>query len=614
MVLSQRIRFAFFPISIAIILYLIIKYVKAKILLFPLFTVVITSILFLLFLIIYGYKPSRITLRRPKLVDTMVFLLIISTLITGRIGENGIVDWYYLFAAGTAGILLFRIISEYISIPIQLAQIVLFSLTLRATVWFSFPVYGRDTFHHAATGYIVSKGKFVPETITYYANFPHAHTFAAVYTIITGNGFKAGYFSLGIAIALSILGVYLVGRYVLQSKRGGLLSAFFISVAAYHIRSGGEPFAQALFTALVPFILYLFLIANVGKRKIGLLMFLSLFSATIQNIAPLILSLSFLLFMVLAKVSRFIPYSGNRTRLEGRWSIPTSIVGLVAICGLYYYIISDYLIYQVKRVISVILFLQNNREGVNQETLSGSGSAGVPTIELFGQELPGFIMWAAPLLITGGIICFSLYTILFYYISNRDKFIPLVYLGFSILFFIIFSITFASNTNGSTRALPYIFLLISPIFGWLVINVQSNSHPIVNYFIILLAILVALSGMLTPIVAKAELTQDEFQPYLRSNQVSSIEFASSHTDKIIADYDAAGHEEMFKVRRGDGSPNTVFERVLYPESPSSHREFRTRSHNGETTLFFSYYKNAYSIVPPDTNKVYSTGYATIYTG
>jgi hypothetical protein len=498
-------------------------------------------------------------------------------------------------------------------------------------MWFSFPVYGQDRFHRAAVGYLVTTGKIVPETVTYYANFPQAHVFAAVSTLITGVPLKTGYFSLGIAVSISIIGVYLIGRYILQNGQGALLAAFFVAIGSYHIRSGSEPFAQALFTALAPIIIYFLFLRDRSVKQTAVVIGLAIFAATVQNIAPLVLVGVCLLFGLGEYLNKFVK---KYTAIQQYYniSISSTIVAITAISGVFYYVIADYFRFQTMRVFGILeSLLQSESES---EAIGEALGDGIPTVSIFGNELPGLLMWAIPILVISSVLILVGYTIVFRYIQGKRSFGPLQYIIMSGCLFGIFGLIFVVRSGGVTRSLPYIIIIISPVFGWLALNLTRDKNHVGSFIIVLLAVSVSFAGILTPIVAKPALSDDEFQPYLESNQVTAVEFASEHTSDTMSSSYVDGHERVWRVTQGYAPPETVVQGRGYNASKSitvtssgpdlvirgvlndanteTIQEYKVQSQAGETTMYFEYYRKAYNINPPRTSHVYSSGSTHIY--
>ncbi|MDL0140928.1 hypothetical protein PNP85_15655, partial [Halobacterium salinarum] len=166
---------------------------KIELIRYPLFTVAIASFLFA----VYDYLPSitlaKLSPPQERAFNSLIFLLIAATGVLGQLGSPGVLDVYYVAVIATAGVLAYRIARDPVRPSLMISQIVLFALLLRATLWFSYPVYGADRFHFGATGWIVNQGVRVPQSITYYHDFPIAHIFAGIWTMLADLPLKVGY-------------------------------------------------------------------------------------------------------------------------------------------------------------------------------------------------------------------------------------------------------------------------------------------------------------------------------------------------------------------------------------------------------------------------------------
>jgi len=618
-------------ISVAIGSYLLSRWVPVEILRLPSLTITVVSVFFIGYLLFpESLELGKLSSNRANLADSLIFVIISAIVVIGRISESGVHDVYYVIAILTSGLLAFRVLTPPIRTRIHIAQIVLFAIAIRATMWFSYPVYGMDKFHFAEVGYLVSTGEIVPETVTYYANFPQAHVFAGAYTMISGVPLKSGHFSLGIALSLSIIAVYLLAKYVVRSDQAGLLAMLFVAIGSYHIRSGGEPFAQALFTALSPVIFYL-LFSHTDRPKRAILLGLAIFGATVQNIAPLVLTGVCVVFWLGNRIGRSVGSIGG-FNFRSRISINTNIVFAFAIAGVYYYNIAGYFRFQTMRVFGIFLSFFEPDQG--SEAVREASFGAPPNVELFGHDLPGLLMWAAPLLVLGGLLVLTVYVLGYGRVRGENDGTPLQYIIVTGSVFAVFAVIFVARSGGVTRALPYLIILLAPVFGWLGVSVSFDRKIAGKCLIVLFAICIASAGILTPIVAKPALSDDEFKPYLDTNQVAAVEFSAEHTEGATSSAYVAGYERIWRVTQGyappemivQGSsrestksvtklseaPDLVIRGVLSDNDPSAVDEYKAQSQNGTTTIYFEYYETAYGIHPPGTNRIYSSGSTQIY--
>ncbi|WP_144905926.1 hypothetical protein [Halobellus captivus] len=610
--LPHRIAFVLIAVGVGGGAFIGSQFTSSELIRLPLLTIGIASAIFVLFVSAESKNQPVQEIKYPKYINIIVFIAIAITTITGQIGGEGIVDWYYLFAILTSGLLAFRFISTPVQVPIQLIQILLFSLTVRATVWFSFPIYGQDLFHQASTAYIISTGEIVPETFTYYANFPHAHVFAASSTLITGSPLKVGYFTLGISIVTGILSVYLLGKHILESRRGGLLAALFISVAAFHIKSAGEPFAQALFTALFPIIVYLLLQQITDRRHSVVLIFLIIFAVTIQNLAPLILASLFAILFISNLFIHFLTFFNINTK--DKFSlINERLVFVSLVVGVYYYIIADYLRFQSMRIFWIYEELLGFQSSGAQSSVNNTGVTGIPNITLFNYDLPGLLLWAGPILVIAGLLILSGYVLCSISFNNNQKKEPVQYIFFSGGFFTFFALTFTSIGGPARRAMAAGSVLIAPVAAWIIYKTVDRTFFLGKILPIMLVVTVCISGIFMPSVAKAELSEDEFQPYMRSNQVAASEFAFIHTNNVTTGSYVLGYEEIWQAKHGNISGDKKVQAILNKHNPESIDSFRDGLVNGKTTMYFNYYNKAYNIQIPTTNRIYSSGNTTIHT-
>ncbi|MFB6185607.1 MAG: hypothetical protein ABEI86_01910, partial [Halobacteriaceae archaeon] len=404
--------------------------------------------------------------------------LLAVTAVVGQIATSGVNDWYYLLIIGTAILLAFRIVSSPTKAPVHLTQILFLGLIARATPWFSYPVFGQDRFHQTAVGYIVTTATIVPESITYYANFPTAHIFAATFTSVTGVELKVGYFSLGIILSLSLTGAYLLARSVLADKQSSLIATLFVAVAGYHVRAGSEPFAQTLFISLVPFILYLSFRRDRSTRELYVLIFLVVFASTIQNIAPLVLLGIYATVVGSGWILNHVPDVWRAGNFEAKYTIPPVVPVLIGVVGIYYYVMADYLRFQTMRVIWLLEPLLDQSGPATRSVIEGTGISGIPTVVLFGYTLPGLLMWAAPVLSISGILILGGFHIVDRLIVGNIDVTSLQYVLMASVIYAVFAFAFVSGSP-ATRALPSIIVLTAPVVGWVIFQFHDRK-PIVG--------------------------------------------------------------------------------------------------------------------------------------
>jgi hypothetical protein len=586
--------------------------VSAEIMSLPLLTISAVTVLYLLSLALTHIASGHnLHLSSPKLIDTSIFLLLAVTALIGVIDISGINDWYYLIFIGTTAVLTLRIVLPPTRIPIHLTQILFLAIISRAIPWFSYPVYGQDRFHQTAVGHIVTSGTIVPESITYYANFPAAHVFAAIYTMVMGTELKIGYFSLGIIVVVSLIGVYLLSQSVLKDEQSALISTLFVSVAGYHVKAGAEPFAQALFTALIPIILYLILHRDRNKRELYVLMLLVVFASTIQNIAPVILLGICVLVVSSGLILDYVPVLRRAENLNEDYSVPYVILALAGVVGIYYYVIADYLRFQTMRIVGILQLLSRAVVSEGQSTIESTGVSGVPTVELFGYTLPDVLMWAAPVLTVAGILLLGIYhTANKIFIGDLD-FKSLQYVLIASIVYTVFVLAFVSG-GPATRALPSIIVLIAPIVGWIVFQFSDDQPLIGKSIAVILILCVVSAGILTPPVAKAELSEDNFHAWMTSEETTAVDFSMDYGNKVHSSSYFVGYEDHIR-----GIGGTVKERTLQGTldrtDPRSIGDYQNVTQNGETVIYSSYYRSAYGVRIPTTSNIYTTGDIDIYT-
>jgi hypothetical protein len=260
-------------------------------------------------------------------------------------------------------------------------------------------------------------------------------------------------------------------------------------------------------------------------------------------------------------------------------------------------------------VVSGILSTSSSPQGGIEE----AGVSGIPGVSLFQFEFPRLLMWAAPILSVGSVLLLTGYYILYGLLQGKRESGPFQYIILGGVIFSIFAVVFVSGIAGARRAMPSIIILTSPVFAWLVYNITSDNPQIGRYLAVLLIISTVSVGILTPPVAKAELGDDDFHPYLSADQSAAVTFAERYSDQTISGGYAQRYEVYSQVVDGNPAVDPSLQGVLNKDDPNTIETHRQMSTNGTTALFFEYYESAYNISEPETNRVYSSGKASIFT-
>lgn len=574
----------------------------------PLLTISIASAGYLLY--VYAEKNPIETnedSKYPGLIDIALFILLFISIVVGRIGGEGILDWYYIIVIATSTILAFRLMTRPLNVPLHLIQIVFLGIIVRATPWFSYPVYGQDSrLHKAATGYILSTGDTIPESVSYYANYQMAHRFVASYTYLTDMPLKSGFFSLGVVASISLLGVFILARYVLTDDRAALFSTLIVAVSTYHIDAGASPTAQALFTALFPLIAFLLLLKTPSKSHVAMFTFLAFTAIMTQNIAPLVL-VGLCIALIISAWVTVIMYKASRSTRPIHPFLPDfSLLFLLSIAGIYFYMVADYFRFQVMRFVWMVESLV----GPSSSQTSPGDAGGIPTVSIFDYELPGLLMWGAPILIIAGILVLSGYILVNELSKDGVQPDSAQYILMAGTIFSIFALVFVAG-GPATRALPSVIVLSSPIAGWMTYKFDLSHPPLARSVAVVLVLCTVTAGVLAPAVAKSELGEDDFKPYMGSEEQAVVDFADKRTTETQADKYSASYARLERISRGETGTGVSVNSVLDRNEPASTQRFLDNTGN-RSTLYLSSYEGVYGITKPNSSRVYSSGGGSLY--
>ncbi len=188
-------------------------------------------------------------------------------------------------------------------------KILVIAILLRASAYYQFPsLAGYDAIAEADSLAQLLANGHIGEFMKGYEYYPTAHYFAASVSLTTGLGVMDSFFMLGIAEALSLVFVFLIGRHFFNA-RIGLLAALIMAVFDWHIIWGFYVKAMTLSIALLPMVIFL-IMASLKNRRLTfvilgmLIMALIILTHTFTTaVLAVILFIGWVMFMLLRQVS-----------------------------------------------------------------------------------------------------------------------------------------------------------------------------------------------------------------------------------------------------------------------------------------------------------------------
>lgn len=247
-----------------------------------------------------------------------------------------------------------------------------------------------------------------------------------------------------------------------------------------------------------------------------------------------------------------------------------------------------------------------------QSMIEDTGIVGTPTVELFGYALPDVLMWGAPILTVSGILVLGGYLIMDRIIVGNSEIKPLHYILIAAIAYGIFALAFISG-GPAARALPSIIVLIAPVIGWVIFEFDRTHHTVGKGMVVIIILCVVTAGVLTPPVAKSQLSEDNFRAWMTTEETSTVEFSMNYMDEVYTSSYFAGYESYLLGIEGSVGDQTVKE-TLNKDDPESIQNYRMLSQNGTAVIHSPYFRSVYGVEAPNTNCVYTAGATNIYMG
>ncbi len=221
------------------------------------------------------------------------------------------------------------IVYEIVSLPRihspshVLAQIIILSIVVRATVYYQYPsLLGGDPWFHSSLVARIASDESIPP-IAGYQFFPVLHILAVVAQDLLGLGVKDALFVAIIFEPISLVFLYLVTRHLFGSITG-LLGMLILSVSNFHIYWGYYPTPAAITLGFFLLSLYLMFVLHRKNSAISSLLLLLVMTAVILThpLSTFIIVSSLFLVLGLHYTFRLI---ASRSRHAYKTSIPVGV-------------------------------------------------------------------------------------------------------------------------------------------------------------------------------------------------------------------------------------------------------------------------------------------------
>lgn len=412
-------------------------------------------------------------------------------------------------------------------------HIVLLTIVLRASFWFSAPDVGRDPRKHVGiVQYIIESGELLTSPEYYYRDFPVAHSISSVMSLLTDLPAKQSYF-LGVGVP-TILAIFIIICYVRRLQptdnalRVGLIAGMLISVSPYHNVRVGRLIPQAFAFGLLCSIILLILLPR-NRRNLALIFLITGTLVATHNVPLLLLTLLFgslLLFQTL-----YHSLFGKKTRLgpsiDNRVDILLTVVPAIAIIEYWHQI--DLSRLQYKRIISIFLFAGETAiEDIETANLHG---------EVFGLSDPVLHIGIGLFLLTAMLTAAFLNAIR-EILGGQFNEINSIWTPASLLIFGVIGVGIVSvGTGVITRLIVGSLIVLVPVIASTLDKFAAKKIGIIFVCVLLLTVpivsLIALDqGQRSYFNAPTERAAGDTPVYLMHSEKSTLNFASHHGDSL----------------------------------------------------------------------------------
>lgn len=581
--------------------------IESPLLKYPLITVAIGSVLFIIKNNISRLYFSVMSSKKTDLTDILIFLGISAITIHSMNTPLGVPRLFYILTIGITILLSARIVLGSVHPVIALLEIILLGIAIRVSFYYSYPIYGQDQFHLGAVKYILREGSIIPEEFTYYREYPITHILAASISKFTSIGSKQGLFVAGGVIqVLSYSGLYFISRMIGYRNRSALLVMLVPTVSGASLNIGSEIFAQTLAGAIFIFIFWIYLYSNDNLRLIGCLLVLCLSGFLSHHlIAALIIGTSGLIWLTHTSISKL-----HSIGVGFKNQLPTPLFGVALIMfigSVYYWILTDYLSYQSSRIITIFSF----STGHGSEAIDSSSST-APSVVFVDGLLPPAIQWAGPMLVIVLISTITGFTFLLELskqVQNHSK-AASQYTIIALMIFGGFSAIYAIGGQGPlSRVFHAVTVLTAPLMAYTV-DIDYNKYVAWSdtILVIILAACIVTAGILSPAVAMSDRTEEDFSPTGSHQDIAAIHFVDTYSSNPVSD----GYLSSASLWYGSNLGSQQIDRVLTHTDRDKFNNYYKAIEEGDHIVYRSLFKDRYGINEPKLGKIYTNKNVSIY--
>lgn len=249
------------------------------------------------------------------IIPLAIAVAAVATLTITSVWTSGRTLFYFVGIIGISVLIIVSILliptKRKRAIIVVLTEILILGIIARASVYYiSLGFIGSDPWFHAwATELIRLNGKIAPKScIGWYFSFPIFHLIVSETSILLGLNIKdAMFISVSMFEIISVIPIFLVGRYIF-SKRLGLLAAYLLIVSNFHIKWGFLIIPTTFGLAYLPYLIYVITRFNDSPRKRSVLLYMFLVTIilahTLSSVVVLIVAVTlYLVTRLMNKIS-----------------------------------------------------------------------------------------------------------------------------------------------------------------------------------------------------------------------------------------------------------------------------------------------------------------------
>jgi hypothetical protein len=527
---------------------------------------------------------------------------------------------YFLLVLFVVLVLIYHI--EFSNTVVSLFLIGIFSLVLRANIWYSAPHFSKDPrLHLGITGFINKSGRMVPNEVDDYFHYPIADISSGMVSIITNTEPKQALFlSIGIIGSLNIIFIYIFINRVFNknSKKMATYAALLSSISAFHLvlTTGLKP--QTVGASLLLTAIFANEIHS-NSRRIFLIVLFALVMLFTHPLAPVLLSGVLIFYYIISYLTELFSNKGPMHSFDVQKD-PAIVAGIVI------FIMTFTRFVQVGHLRIQILRVHSAFSPSDSASLSNFAASGrIVTNSKILLQLSDILLQSGTLLIFGlltgvGGIIYTYHKILQWDPEVAGE----QWLITSSILISVFSVGLIGRTNTVRRAATVILAVSIPISLYGIYWLQRRWGDFGRVTAAIIIFIGAFLGIANPGVYLTE-RNSGFQPLIYDSELAMIDHYNQHSFSSVKEgsinsyTDSYTRSSAYDEHIKDGNPtprSTYYSNLLkakdYRLVDTDHLEKRLGENHESVYLYRTYYSEFTGVKPPPhSNTVYDSGSAKL---